>query len=148
MSGGAAPVDTLTEEEREKVRYHLGYIATSSAPAFQLGIPRPVQTLFLLEQAFALLTNGFAVTRVRCILDTLDGLECKLRASVDMLGVAQVGNVRLHPLAGAGKLANDSVEVEYGRWARRLADLLGVPLYPYADRFRRRGPGTNVKVRG
>ncbi|KKK54507.1 hypothetical protein LCGC14_3083990, partial [marine sediment metagenome] len=40
----------LTEAEKERVRYHLGYLQVSAAASIQLGIPRPLQTVFLLEQ--------------------------------------------------------------------------------------------------
>ena len=56
---------TLTEEEKERVRYHLGYMETSfggnqTAASLQFGIPRPVQTMFLVEEAIQnLLTNVF-----------------------------------------------------------------------------------------
>jgi hypothetical protein len=148
MSTGPTPVDSLTDEEKEKVRYHLGYLATSFAPSISLGIPRPLQTVFLLEQGLTLLVNGFAVNRVRCILKILDDLECKLVGGVTTLAAETLGELTLHPLRERGKTFTDSLEDEYRRWAGRLADIFGVPLYPYAARFKRRGPGTVVSVRG
>ena len=41
----------LTPQERERVRYHLGYLNTSLAGSIQYGLPRPMQTLFVVEQA-------------------------------------------------------------------------------------------------
>lgn len=147
MPTAGVPQDTLTDEEKEKVRYHLGYLETSFAPSIQLGIPRPLQTVFLLEQGLTLLTNGFAVNRVRCILKILEDLECKLFGAVNTLSAGELGELKLHPLAHQGKLFTDSIEHEYVRWAGRLADVFGVPLYPYAKRFKKSGPGSTVSVR-
>lgn len=136
----------LTDEEKERVRYHTGYMETSFAASMQLGIPRPVQTIFLLEQALGLLSNQYAVDRVRRTLATLDDLECQLTAAAKMVGVESLGSIKMHPLAGQGKLVTDSLEKEYVRWARRLADIFGVPLYPYSWRFRVGGPGHSIPV--
>ena len=142
----AIPIDALTDEEKEKTRYHLGYLETSLAPSIQLGIPRPLQTVFLLEQGLELLVNGFAVNRVRCILKILDDIECQLLSAISTLGATSLGNLTLHPLASKGILFTDSIEKEYKRWSSRLADILGVPKYPYAARNKRSGPGSMVPV--
>jgi hypothetical protein len=142
----STPTDALNDEEKEKARYHLGYLETSFAPSIQLGMPKPLQTVFLLEQGLTLLVNGYAVNRVRCILKTLDDLECQLVCAVKTMAAASLGELKLHPLSGMGKLFTDSLEDEYVRWAGRLADILGVPLYPYARRFKRTGPGSVIPV--
>ena len=146
MSGGPAPVDALTEEEKEKVRYHLGYGSSNTAASYQLGMPFPLQTTFLLERAITLLVNGFAVNRARCILQTMDGIECKIVEAQTTLAAEQLGQMTLHPLRSKGVLFTDSLEREYVRWGNRLADLLMCPIYPFAERYRRRGPGSNVRV--
>ncbi len=147
MSGGPLPIDELNEEEKEKVRYHLGYLETSFAPSIQLGIPKPLQTVFLLEQGLTLLRNGYAVNRVRCILRTLEDLECKMVGAVGTLAAERLGQMTLHPLRSQGKLFTDSIEGEYKRWAFRLADIFGVPIYPFAERFKKKGPGSVIPVR-
>lgn len=142
----------LTEEEKERVRYHMGYMATSfgstmEGASIQFGIPRPVQTVFLLEEAIQiLLTNPFAVDRVRKILQTLDDLEARLQNAACMLAVEQLGEIKLRS-AEPGRTFTDLIEREYVRWGRRLADVLGVPLYPYAHRYRGVGPGRSIPVR-
>lgn len=136
----------LVEEEKERCRYHLGYQETAYAASVQFGLPRPVQTMFILESAMNYLQNPYAIQRVRRVLDTLDGLECQIAASTKTLVASQLGNLKLHPLAAQGKLVTDSLEREYSRWAKRLADIFGVPLYPYSARFQRSGPGTSIPV--
>ena len=138
---------SLSDQDKERIRYHLGYLEVSSAPSIQLGIPRPIQTLFLVEDAMQLLGNVFAIKRVQCILDTLDGLEGQLRAAVPSLAADKLGQLQLHPLRARGQLFTDSIEREYVRWANRLADILGVPKYPYSARFRRTGPGSQIGFR-
>ena len=136
----------LSDANKERVRYHLGYLGTSFAASITMGVPRPVQTLFLVEDAMGLLLPESA-TRVIELLCILDRLEAKLLKACDTLGVETAGELTLHPLRGSGKLTTDSIEAEVRRWASRLADVLGVPPYPYSLRFQRRGPGTNVPVR-
>ena len=137
----------LSEEERERIRYHLGYMATSGAASVQFGIPRPMQTIFLLEQAFGLLQNPYALNRVRRVLDRLDRIEEALESpGVELLYAKKLGELELRD-SQAGVTSTDLIEREYVRWAKRLADILGVPLYPYSDRFKNRGPAGNVAVR-
>lgn len=135
----------LSETDKERVRYHLGYLNTSFAASLTLGIPRPVQTLFLVEDAMALLIPQ-TVPRVLCILDTMDVIERKLVGALEQLGVKRLAEIELHPLSDRGLLSTDSLEAEYVRWGNRLADILGVPHYPFSARYRRRGPGSNVRV--
>lgn len=147
MSTGApVTLDSLTEEEKSKCRYYLGYLQTETAPSIQLGIPKPLQTVFLLEQALNLIQSNFAAKRVRIILCRLDAIETALCGAIANLGVSSVDKIDLHPLKSRGILTTDSLERENSRWANRLADTLGVPLYPFSDRFKRKGPGVSVRT--
>lgn len=142
----------LTESEKERCRYHLGYLGTSfggetAAASMAFGVPQPIQTVFLLEQAIqSLLTNTFAIERVRQVLCTLDRLEEQLRNASCQLGVESLGELKLRS-ATAGETYPDLLEREYVRWANRLADILGVPLYPFAKRFQQTTGIRSVAVR-
>lgn len=132
----------LTDEEKERVRYHLGYLNVQMAGSIQYGLPRPIQTLFILELAMDnLIDNGgqvtsFAVNRVRRILTVLDNIEAKLVDAQDRLAAEKLGELKI-------RLGEpDLLEGEYNRWARRLANQLGVPLYGYADRFKNSRAGS------
>jgi hypothetical protein len=133
----------LTDAEKERVRYHLGYLGVQPAASIQYGLPKPIQTLFLVETA---MSNIMAVSeeRVRKILGILDDLEDKLVEAQDRLAADKLEELVLR------RGEPDLLEAEYNRWAGRLADILGVPLYPYASRFREGGGNavSNVKVRG
>ncbi len=130
----------LTREEKERVRYHLGYLQVQPAASIQFGIPRPIQTLFLVETALGNLLPE-AEPRVRKTIQIMDDIECKLVDSVDVLEASQLGD--LHTRENAPGL----IDKEYYRWASRLADILGVPLYPYSERFKQFIGGGNVPVR-
>ncbi len=133
---------TLTDAEKSRVRYHLGYLASGFAPSLQFGLPRPVQTVFMLEQALSGLVEAGGLDRVRRILSFLDRIEEKMVCALDQLGVEQLGEIKLrkeHP---------DLLEKEYDRWSSRLADILGVPKYPFSAKTQRRGPGSSVPVSG
>lgn len=138
----------LNESEKEQIRYHLGYLASSFAASFQLGIPRPLQTVFLLEQAMSLLVNDYALARARKLLCQIQAVEDKMFLASDDVGVEELGKIVMHPLRNRGMLVTDSLEKEYRRWTDRLADMLGVPKYPYSQRTRRGGPGSIVSTSG
>lgn len=130
----------LTAEERERVRYHLGYLNVSFAGSIQFGLPRPAQTLFIVEEAMDQIL-AVAEDRVRRMLGILDGIECRLVEAQNYLVAESLDNITLrdgHP---------DRLEKEYKRWAMRLADQIGVPLYAYSQRFTGGGAG-NVPVSG
>ena len=147
------PTTPLTEEEKERIRYHLGYMETSfgstmAAASIAFGIPRPAQTVFLLEQAIQiLLTNPYAVDRVRSVLQVMDSLEDQLKNAACLLMAESVGEIKLRG-AKSGETFPDLIEREYQRWGQRLADILGVPLYPYSTRYRKAGGARCVPVRG
>ena len=116
--------------EKERIRYHLGYLNVQPAASIQFGQPRPIQTLFLVESAIEnVLPEG--EDRVRRTLRVLDEIECKLIDAQDRLAATQLDSLHLR------EGEPDLLEHEYHRWAGRLADTLGVPLYPFAERFRR-----------
>ncbi len=122
----------LTPQEKSKVRYHLGYLGVSSAASLQFGIPRPLQTIFLLETAMNnLIDDGATIEKVREIIGVMDGIECKMKQGQDFLAANRAGNVEIR------KEHIEQLEDEYYRWAGRLADWCGVTRYPYAERNRR-----------
>jgi hypothetical protein len=124
----------LDPAERERVRYHMGYPGTSPAPTIALGVPTAMQTSFMVENAMNNVM-GVSTDRVRTLLQILDNTEAAIVAAQCNLAAAKVGNLELRG-ATAGETHTDLLEREYVRFAQRLADLLGAPLYPYAQRFK------------
>lgn len=137
----------LTSEERERVRHHMGYMSVQPAASIQFGLPRPSQTAFMIESAMENLMPE-AAPRVRDILRVLDDIEQKLLDAQCYLVADELDEIKL---AGSrdprGRLVTDRLEDEYVRWAKRLADIFGCPLYPFSQRFQRMSAGKTGSVR-
>lgn len=115
--------------EKERIRYHLGYPEMGQAASLQFGVPIPVQTMFLLENAMNLILPE-AEGRVRQLITIMDGIEQKLIDAQDRLAADQLEELKLRA-DEPGQL-----EREYTRWGYRLAEVLGVPVYAYSQRYR------------
>lgn len=133
----------LTDFERQRVRYHLGYPSVQPAAAITFGIVRPIQTLFLVESAMNLILPQ-AEDEVRRIIGIMDGVECRLVEAQDRLAAKRIDNLELRDDEPA------QLEAEYRRWGYRLADNLGCPIYAYSTKYRTAGKTTagNVSVVG
>ena len=132
----------LSESDKERIRYHLGYLEVQGAASIQFGIPRPLQTVFLLEDAMNNVIER-AIPRVQRILNVLDRIEGKLEEAQDRLAAKRLDSLELR------ENEPDQLEHEYVRWGGRLADILGVPIYPYSTRYRNLGAKVagNIPVR-
>jgi hypothetical protein len=135
----------LNDFERERVRYHLGYPQVQPAASIVFGVPRPIQTEFLVEQSMTFILP-MAEDRVRKILTVMDGVECRLEAAQDRLAAMKLDSLELRS-DECGQL-----ETEYQRWGFRLADVLGVPVYAYSTKYRGASTGKpsggSIPVRG
>lgn len=134
----------LDQSERERVRYHLGYLNVAIGPSIQFGLPRPVQTLFIVEMAMDNLME-IALPRIRRMLQILDNIECRLVDSQSRLAAASLGELHIERQQ---MQEPDLLEKEYYRWGGRLADDMGVPFYAYSNRYKHGGPPSgNIPVR-
>lgn len=133
----------LDDNEKERVRYHMGYLNVQPAASIHFGIPAAIQTLFLVDLAMELLLPS-AEDRVRRLLTVLDDIECKMIGGQDYLVASQLDTLTIRPDH------IDKLEDEYCRWASRLADEMGAPLYPGSTKFRRLNMVTagSIPVRG
>lgn len=129
----------ISETEKHKVRYHLGYLSPNPVVSIQLGVPRASQPMFLVESAMNNLPEE-AVGNVRRIIVIMDGIEERLIQAQDRLAAKSVGNITMNPTEPA------DLEKEYFRWAMRLADFLGVPINAYCHRFRGSSGSLNLSV--
>lgn len=116
--------------EKERIRYHMGYLQVSPAAGLSYGIPVPIQTLFLVESAMDRVIPQ-AEDRIRKLITVLDNIECRMIDAQNYLVADQLSDITIR------KDHINQLEDEYCRWAARLADTLGAPLYPGAERFRR-----------
>lgn len=122
----------LTEEEKNRIRHHLGYLVTEPASSIQLGYPRASQPQFLVELSMNRIPEQ-AVGQIRRYVGILDKTEDRLFEAQERLAASALGEITLR------EDETDQLEREYARWARRLADDLGVPLNIYSERFRSGG---------
>lgn len=130
----------LTDDEKQRARYHLGYPSLNTLASIQLGVPALTQTNFLVENNLARLMES-ALPQVRSILKTMDDIELKLIDSQDRLAATQLSDLYLN-----NNEANQ-LEGEYRRWGYRLSDIVGAPIYPYASRYRMQGGVQNIAIR-
>lgn len=119
----------LDDAEKERVRYHLGYPEVQPAASIQFGVPKPIQTAFLVEQAMNNLIDA-ALPRVRSIIKIMDDVETKLVEAQDRLAAIQLSDLKLRDDEPS------QLEKEYVRWGYRLADIVGAPIYAYSTRYR------------
>ena len=126
----------LTTEEKARVRHHTGYPEVGPAASIQYGLPRPAQLAFMIELAMETVLPT-AIPRVRDILQICDDLEQQM---IDAQAYLVADKLEELSLAGSsdpkGRLVTDRLESEYRRWAGRLADIFGCPLYPFSERFK------------
>lgn len=127
----------LTEAEKERVRYHLGYLGVQPAATLGFGVPFARPTQFMLESN---LTKIMLVSepRVRRLLTILDKAECLLEQAMEQLGLEAIDGIKFD------NTQPDKLEKEYDRWANRLADIMGVPFYAYSKRFQQSGNATGM----
>lgn len=136
----------LAEQDRERTRYHLGYLNIDPVASIQLGFPSAQQAGFLVESAMDRLIPS-AVSRTIRILNELDSIELQMSSERSCLKVQQIETLKFRNDNEEPNVI-DLLEREYLRWAQRLADQLGVPLNLYSARFSGWGAGglRNVPV--
>jgi len=112
----------LTEEEKEKIRYHMGYPSQGEYRSYFAGIPFNPQTLYLLEGRMERLAEQ-SLPRVRVLLGRLDGIdEQTYCASFKHMAAEQLEDLRPNPQY------NEELRREYTYWQQRLAQVLNVPV--------------------
>lgn len=131
----------LTDGEKQRARYHLGYGALTDAASVFYGVPMMNQTNFLVESALNRLLEE-SLPQVRSLMSVLDGIETKLIEAQDRLAAIQLEDLHLR------ENEPDMLEREYQRWGYRLADILQCPVYPFSPRYKPIGSNsvTNVNV--
>lgn len=125
----------LTDEEKVKIRHHLGFLNVGEAYTFVLGTPAAVETQFIIEGAMNRVLEK-ALPELRRILQVLNGLEEQMVADHELLAVNQIGEIKVR------SDEQEALDARYGRWCGSLANMLGV----YANPYDKRGGGINVPV--
>jgi len=135
---------TFTEADKARCRHHLGYLTVEPSAAIQLGFPSAGEAQFLVERAMQRIMPAYQ-DRVIKTLDILDSIECQMVEALCRLKAIKLGEITISN-STSDPTEQDRLEVEYLRWARRLADDLGVPLNVFSERFRSSAMGINRPV--
>jgi hypothetical protein len=135
----------FTDEERVKIRHHLGYLNVQETSTFVLGVPAALQTTFMIEGAFDKILPA-AENLARTLVCRLDAVEDQVFGGTDLADVEETGGVkvnrkRLSELASYYQIAQ-----------KELANLFGVVPNPFDLRLEgwlgSGMGGINVGVRG
>jgi hypothetical protein len=111
----------LTDEEKARIRYHLGYPQTDPVSSIQLGSPAFGQPLFMVESAMERIPVA-VIGIIRQLVQVLDHMEARIIEAPDFLVVSAAGEVDIN------KDYIEQLRTEYARWAQKLADNLGAPI--------------------
>lgn len=125
----------LTEQEKIKIRHHLGFLNVAEVSTFVLGTPAAVETQFVIEGAMNRVLEA-ALPELRRQLQILDSIEEQMVADHELLAVEKIGEITLR------KDEQEALVRVYDRWRESLANLLGV----YPNPWDKRGGGINVPV--
>ena len=126
----------LTEDEKVKIRHHLGYLNVAEAQTFVLGTPAAVETQFLVEGAMNRVKDS-ALVQVRRHIQILDTIEQQKVDDLELLAVNKVGEIDIRPDE------QQALDGQYLRWQASLANLLGIYPNPWD---KRNAGGINVPV--
>jgi len=118
----------FTEDEKVRIRHHLGFLNVSTAATFSLGTPANVQTQFIIEPAMDLVPVA-AEKLARTLLDRLDVVDFQIFDDADTLVASRVGAIDLNPIEF------EKILQRYNYIRGALANLLGVMPNPYDKRF-------------
>src|SRR5690349_17084723 len=112
----------LTQLERARIRYHLGYTNIDDPTAMSLGVPQATQFQFTLELNFDKLDADAEPFVRRCVME-LDCIEDQKSAFRGSLEFKRTGSVEFRGSEAFAELA-----IQYREWRAKLADILGT--YP------------------
>jgi hypothetical protein len=129
----------LTEEEKARIRYHLGYPQTDPVASIQLGVPRSSQPMFLVETQMNRIPDT-AIALIRICVARCDATEQRIMECQERMAAKSVDEVDLNP---------DEPEMlrkEYRYWVQKLADNLGAPINAYASAWQAGAQPLNVPV--
>lgn len=118
----------ISDADKQRARKHLGYMAVRVASSFAFGVPQLTATQYMLESALERVLPVAEADVVK-LLDRLDCIDEALFQAHGDLFASRVADLEPNLEQPA------ALELEYARWAQRLADLLGVIPYPFAPRF-------------
>lgn len=138
----------FTHEQKVRIKIQLGYPGYGPLGSVVGGLPVVRSSAFMIDARLSTLTDDTTIALVLKYLQKAEEEECKISGSSDELSAAAVGNIQLRG-TNRGERVTDLHEAENVRWCMRIADILCVPVYPFADKFKTvgGGPGSMIKMR-
>lgn len=125
----------VTEQEKVKIRHHLGYLNVAEASTFVLGTPAGVETQFIIEGAMNRVLEA-ALPEMRRQLNILDALEEQMVADFELIAVLKLGEIDIN------QKEQKQLKQNYNYWVNSLANVFGITRNPYDKRLM--GIGANA----
>lgn len=127
----------LTDDEKGRIRHHLGYGETNAVTTFSVGgVAQPFEATWIIEAQMNKVRPE-AEPRVRKFLDQLDAYEDNMDSAMTNVEAVKVGSIEINL-----NVLRD-MEMFYLRVRGSLATLLQVQANPYDRRY---GSGFSVPV--
>lgn len=127
----------FTDEEKVRIRHHLGYLNVQVASTFFLGVPAGVETQYLVESAMDRVLPA-AESMARELIGKCDAVEAQMLENQELLAVSQVDEIQVRPDEF------QQLKRRYDYWRGALANVLGTIVNPFDKRFA--GGGINLRV--
>ncbi len=118
----------LTEHEKSRIRYHLGFPNVGYTTVLALGFPAGGHPAFLLEGAMDALLPA-AEPNCRDVIIQCDCIEQQMKTARSRMKVATVGDVVLR---SDQEILN--LEEQYRYWTDALVDIFGVNKNPFSKK--------------
>jgi hypothetical protein len=129
----------LTDEEKGRIRYHLGYPQTDRVSSIQLGAPAFGETKNMVDSAMERIPVA-VIGIIRQLVQILDRTEANIIDAQEFLVASSAGGVDIN---------HDHIEqlrIEYAHWAKKLADNLACPINQFAAAFQGSVNSINIPV--
>jgi len=123
----------LTQEERARTRYHLGFPNIAAGAALALGFPAAGHPAYLLEAAMNDIVPE-AEPKFREVLHQCECIERQIMDAKKRLQAVSVGGVILR-----GPEELEALEDQYDYWTDALVDIFGVNKNPFSKKHQRVG---------
>ena len=130
----------FTDEEKTRIRAHLGYQQGQLTYTFALGVPASVQSQFPIEISMDKLLPA-AAPLARKYLEILDRIDDQAVDDYELMAVGKIDEIEINPNEHKQLLGSHG----YMRWRASLANLFGIIPNPYDQRFYNTGGGINSR---
>lgn len=114
----------LTQEQRAKTRYYLGYFNLEQRSIVDMGIPMLVGQQGILENNMRSILDTFSMTLITNLLDEIECSRANIVAAKQRLKASEVANTVKMNAYEIGQLWQEDLKL-----CLQLAQLLASPLY-------------------